>query len=57
MRKGLSIVKQLYEKYSNLPLFISDFSRQVYTELISDQLELLKSNVPYFSYSFVLVHF
>ena len=45
MRKGLSIVKQLYEKYSNLPLFISDFSRQVYTELISDQLELLKSNV------------
>ena len=60
MRKGLAIVKQLYEKYSNVPAYITDFSRQVYTELISDQLVLLNTNVSYlflteFDYSLSLI--
>lgn len=34
IRKGLGIVKQVYERYSNMPAFIEEYSRQVYQEVI-----------------------
>jgi len=41
MRKGLGIVKQLYDKYSSVPSFLTLFSSQIYSEIIEDQLPLL----------------
>jgi len=36
IRKGLAIVKQIYDRYSAMPSFIQDYSRQIYQEVISD---------------------
>jgi len=45
LRKGLSIVKQLYSKFSHLPTYIESLSGQIYSEVLKDQLPLLNTNV------------
>lgn len=45
LRKGLGIVKQLYDKYGHLPDYVESYSEQVFKEIIEDQLEALNTNV------------
>ena len=45
IRKGLGIVKQLFDRYSANEVYIKDYSRQVYHEIISDQLGNMKTQV------------
>lgn len=41
MKKSLATIKQIYNKYADLPDFITDFSDQVYKELLVDALPTL----------------
>ncbi|TNV87999.1 hypothetical protein FGO68_gene14880 [Halteria grandinella] len=44
LKKGLSLIKQLYSKYSNLPSFLTSFTSQLNTALIQDLLPTFSTN-------------